>query len=397
VDWSFPFHLFGNDASVKFGGEYRRRTRDFAARRLNWKFIGGVITDIDQAVQDATIVANARRVGEMSIDEVVEPGDLYDASDDRSAGYLLFDLPLTGSLQAIAGARVEKYALGLHSRGDTLASRDQTDVAPSLNLVYSLGSTMKLRGAVSRTVDRPEFRELAPFQFTEATSLRQIYGNENLVPAKILSTDLRWDWFPRPGEMLSLGAFYKKLKNPIEQVFVAAASAAYSFQNAVDARILGVELDSQLGLSHLSPLLENYSVQLNYSWIDSKVNVRQGERGFEPTNLTRPLEGQAPYVFNAGINYANPSGLEAGVFLNRFGARLTAAGGLGLPDIYEQPRNALDATVGFPLTGGATAKIKATNLLDAKYLFEQSADGVTLVQRQYSVGRTVSVGLSWEF
>jgi hypothetical protein len=398
LDWTLPFGFLGNDASLKLGGEYRTRSRDFAARRLNWKFLGGVIEDLDQALATATIVPNARRIGELSIDEVVEPGDLYDAQDDREAGYLLLDLPMTDRLQAIVGARVEHYALGLHSRGHTLSDLDQTDVAPSVNLVYSLGDAVNLRGAVSRTLDRPEFRELAPFQFTEATSLRQVFGNENLVPAEIVSSDLRLDWFPRPGEMLSIGGFVKDLTNPIEQVFVAAASAAYSFQNAKDARIYGVEFDAQMGLERLSPALRDYGAQLNYSKIHSKVNVRQGEAGFEPTNLTRPLEGQAPYVLNAGLNWASPTtGVEAGLFFNRFGPRLTAAGGLGIPDIYERPRNALDATLGFPLPGGATAKIKGNNLLDAQYLFEQSTNGVTLVQRQYSVGRTFSVGLSWEF
>lgn len=397
LDWTFPFQLAGRDASVKFGGEYRTRSRDFAARRLNWKFLGGVIVNLDEALDTARIVANARNRGELSIDEVVEPGDLYDAQDDRGAGYLLVDLPVTKRLQAIVGARVEQYKLQLHSRGDTLARMDQTDVAPSLNLVYSPSDRIKLRGALSRTLDRPEFRELAPFQFTEATSLRQLYGNEDLVPAKIVSTDLRMDWFLRPGEMISVGGFYKTLKDPIEQVFVAAASAAYSFQNARDARIFGLELDTQLGLDRISPALNNYSAQLNYSWIDSRVNVRQGVSGFEPTNLTRPLEGQASYVLNMGLNYADPAGFQAGVFLNRFGARLTAAGGLGIPDIYEQPRNALDASVGFPLPGGASARIKATNLLDADYRFEQTANDITLVQRRYSVGRTFSVGLSWEF
>jgi len=398
VDWTLPFGFLGSEASLKVGGEYRTRTRDFAARRLNWKFLGGVIEDLDQALATATIVPNARRIGELSIDEVVEPGDLYDADDDRKAGYLLLDLPVTDRLQAVVGARVEQYTLGLRSRGNVLSDLDQTDVAPSLNLVYTLGSAVKLRGAVSRTLDRPEFRELAPFQFTEATSLRQVFGNENLVPAEIVSSDLRIDWFPRPGEMFSIGGFVKDLTNPIEQVFVAAASAAYSFQNAKDARIYGLEIDAQMGLEHLSPALRDYTAQLNYSKIESKVNVRQGEAGFEPTNLRRPLEGQAPYVLNAGLNWTSPTtGVEAGVFFNRFGPRLTAAGGLGIPDIYERPRNALDATLGFPLPGGAAAKLKGNNLLDAHYLFEQSANGVTLVQRQYSVGRTFSVGLSWEF
>ena len=118
---------------------------------------------------------------------------------------------------------------------------------------------------------------------------------------------------------------------------------------------------------------------------------------YQPTNLSRPLEGQAPYVLNTGINYTGPAGLEAGLFYNRVGARLTAAGGSGLPDIYEQPRNALDASLAFSVPGGARARLKATNLLNAEYRFTQAANGFERVQRLYSVGRTVSVGLSWEF
>ena len=95
------------------------------------------------------------------------------------------------------------------------------------------------------------------------------------------------------------------------------------------------------------------------------------------------------------MNYADPAGLEAGLFYNRFGKRLTAAGGSGLPDIFEQPRHGLDATVAFPLLRGARAKIKATNVLDQDYTFLQAANGYEQVQRQYSIGRTLSVGLSW--
>lgn len=397
VDWSFPFSFLGNDASVKFGGEYRSRTRDFAARRLNWDFVGGVITDLDQALTTGTVVPNARRQGEFSIEEVVEPGDLYDADDTRAAGYLLVDLPLGSRLQAIAGARLEAYDLGLNSRGTNLQTIDQTDIAPSLNLVFSATDDVKIRGAFSKTVDRPEFRELAPFQFTEATSLRQLFGNPELTPAEVVSGDLRVDWFPAAGEMLSVGGFYKKLTDPIEQVFIAAASTAFSFQNAKEASVVGLELDAQFGLDRIAPVLEDFSAQANYSWIHSDVEVRQGLGGFEPTNLNRPLEGQAPYVLNAGIDWGNAAGYEAGVFVNRFGDRLNAAGGGGIPDLYEKARTSLDATVGFPLMRGATAKIKATNLLDADYRFEQEANGITQIQRIYSTGRTFSVGLSWEF
>lgn len=397
ADWSLPVPLMGGDTFVKVGGEVRSRERDFAARRLNWDFIGGTIEDLDAALSDATIVTNARRRDEFAIEDVVEPGDLYDAGDRRSAGYFLFDAPVTEWIQLILGARVETYDLDLNSRGDVLQEIDRLDVAPSLNLIVTPREDLKVRAAGSRTVDRPEFREMAPFQFTEATSLRQLYGNPDLVPASITSGDLRVDWFPAPGEMLSAGGFYKSMTDPIEQVFIAAASTAYSFQNAREASVFGLEVEARVGMERLHRALRPFSLQTNYAYIDSNVEVMGGEGGFNPTNAMRPLEGQAAYVFNIGLDYADEYGIEAGAFLNRFGDRLTAAGGSGIPDLYEKARNQLDAVLGVPLPRGAKAKLKAINLLDADYRFEQEANGITQVQRLYTTGRTFSVGVSWEF
>ncbi len=401
VDWRFPFRLGDREWALKFGGAYRDRTRGFGARRLNWRFAGATVEDLDSALQTGTIVASRPGTGEFAIDEVVEPGDIYSADDKRIAGYAMAEIPVTGKLQAIVGARVETYDLTMDSRSrfgadSTVASVNQTDVAPALNLVYSLRNDLKIRAAASQTLDRPEFRELAPFQFTEATSLRQLQGNPQLIPATIRGVDLRFDWFFGPGELFSGGVFYKEMDNPIEQVFVAAASSAYSFQNAETAQLFGAEVDLQFGLDRFAERLSNFSVQGNFAWIESEVTVSRSGI-FQPTNLKRPLEGQAPYVLNLGLNYDTWNGIEAGLFYNRFGKRLNAAGGSGLPDIYEQPRNALDATLAFPLPNGVDVKLKATNLLDAKYLFEQSANGITQIQRTYTVGRTFSVGFSWEF
>ena len=163
----------------------------------------------------------------------------------------MLELPVTDKLQAIVGARIESYNLALNSRtrfgvDSTVATVAETDMVPAVNLVYSVRNDLQLRAAASRTLDRPEFRELAPFQFTEATSLRQLKGNPELVPAEIMGGDLRVDWFPGIGEMISVGGFYKSLTDPIEQVFVAAASSAYSFQNAEEATLVGLELDVRL-------------------------------------------------------------------------------------------------------------------------------------------------------
>ncbi len=400
LDWSFPFEFNRNDGQIKFGGQWRGRTRDFAARRLFLEFQGARIADLDAALQNGTIVANSPSgASEFAVDDLFDDGDIYDVDDDRIAGYAMIEFPATDALDIVAGARIEDYTLALATRTGEAPGIETTDVAPSLSLIYSFTEDLKLRASGSRTIDRPEFRELAPFQFTEATSLRQLFGNPELEPATVTAGDLRLDFFPGAGEILSIGGFYKQIEDPIENVFIAAASTAFSYQNAEKADIVGIEADAQIRLSRLGeiPVLEFVTAQANYSWIDSEVEVIP-TGSFDPTNTRRPLEGQAPYVVNTGLSYVDPLGIEAGVFFNRFGERVDAAGGAGIPDIYEQPRNVLDASLGFPLgITGARAKISASNLLDDPYVFEQSDNGITRVQRQYTVGRTISVGLSWEF
>ena len=394
LDWKIPFALGNRDVSVKVGGAYRERDRDFAARRFGWQFLGGVVENIDDALQqDGAIVGFANDPYEFALDDVVEPGDQYQVNDVRYAGYAMAELPLTERLRFIFGARAEQYDLGLDSRDERLGEISELEILPAANLVYALSPEMNLRAAYSRTLDRPEFRELAPFQFTEATSLRQIKGNPELDVTRIHNADLRWEWFPRPGDVVAVSGFYKYLQDPIEQVFLAAASSAYSFQNAEYGRLFGVELDVRTGLAGIG--LDPFLAQANVTLIGSKVEVEEAG-AFVPTNLERPLEGQSSYVVNAGLIYSpRDVSTELGLYYNVFGARIAAAGGSGVPDIYEQPRHQLDLTFKQDVLNGFRLKIKATNLLGEEHRFEQSMNGVTLLQRRYDTGRTVSFGLSY--
>lgn len=398
ADWRFPFDVWsGLSASVKVGGAYRDRTRDFAARRFNWNFQNGVVTDVDAALSDQTIVGRVTGPNQFAISDIVEPGDQYQAYDHRRAGYLMFELPFTDRVRTTFGARVEKYDLSIDSRGANQSGLHQTDILPAVNLTLDLNAQMTLRAGFSQTLDRPEFRELAPFQFTEASSLRQIFGNPNLQVATIRSADLRWDWFPRFGEVLSVSAFYKHFDKPIEQVWAATASAGYSFQNAKDAWVVGTEFEVNRRLDILSEALNDLTFQGNLSLVKSRVNVvRSGF--FDPTNLDRALEGQAAYSLNLGLQYQSTfGGTQMGVFYNRFGERLTTAGGSGIPDIIEQPRNQVDAVIEQGLPRGIRAKIKLANLLDDAFVYQQSANGITEVQRRYKTGANISVSLVHEF
>ncbi len=398
IDWQFPFTIGSYlNGYVKVGGAWRDRDRDFEAYRYNWQFLGGIVTDIEEDLNDQNIVGFMPGPREFALDDVVEPGDLYQAFDKRRAGYAMMEFPFTERLRTILGARVENYNMDIVSRGDTLSGVDETSILPAVNLVFEASPEIHFRAAYSGTVDRPEFRELAPFQFTEASSLRQLFGNPELGMSKITSLDLRWDWFRRPGELFSVSTFYKHLDEPIEQVFVAAASAAYSFQNADEAVLYGVEMDARQRLDVLTETLQDFTLQGNLSLIESEVSVRQTGT-FQPTNLERPLEGQSSYSLNVGILYNyTPAGTDIGLFYSRFGERLTAAGGFGIPDIYEQPRHQVDATFKQNLFSGLRMKAKLSNLLDEPYEFVQKGNGIQQIQREYKTGISFSMGMSYDF
>jgi outer membrane receptor protein involved in Fe transport len=403
LSWKVPFNVWSSlPASVKLGAQLRNRDRDFKARRLNWQFLGGVTENIDEALTDSTILGQLDGPGTFVINEIVEPGDQYQAEDTRRAAYAMLELPLTSWLRTVVGARYEAYRLTLTSRDQVLTDISEDggayvkDVLPSLNLIWSPSERVNVRAAFSRTLDRPEFRELAPFQFTEATSLRQIIGNPELRVAKIWNADLRWDWFTRPGELLSISVFYKHFDDPIERVFLAAASAAYSFQNARDGRLYGLELELRQRLDRIAEPLRTFTFLGNLLLSDSEVNVI--ERGaFIPTNTTRPLEGQSPWVLNLGLLYTHPqASTEVGLYYNIAGDRVAAAGGSGVPDIYEQSRSQVDLSITQNLFGGTRVKFQGKNILNSPYRFEQSKNGITLLQREYEVGASYDLSMSFE-
>ena len=395
VDYTIPFSVAGVDgAELKVGGMARVRDRDFEARRFRWEF-RGQFTSLDSALTADRVVGHLDGRDQFVLDEVVEPGDNYITDDQTYGGYTMLTLPL-GPVEVVGGVRIEDYRMELDAEGgDQDADLESFDVLPALNATYRISDRMNVRAGFSRTLDRPEFRELAPFQFTEAISLRQVFGNPDLKIAEIRNFDLRWEFYPSPDEVVTVGVFYKQLERPIEQVWITTSGTAYSYQNSDEGELRGIEAGVQKNLGFLAGFLDPFSFGGNVALIDSEVTVSP-EGIFDPTNLKRPLEGQSPWTANASLAFRTPGGgTEVAVFYNVFGERITAAGGAGLPNIVEQPRPQLDLTVKQSLTRGLELTAKARNLLDSEHLWEQSANGVTRVQRSFSEGRTFSVSVSF--
>jgi len=396
LDWTVPFPFVGDrDAEIKVGGFTRNKTREFRGRRFRWRFQPRAVTSLDSALTAATVVGQVRGPNQFALDEVTEPGDNYDVDEELFAGYGMLTLPI-GPVELVGGARIEDYDLVLETvfGSGREGEISETDVLPAVSATVALNETMNLRGAFSQTLDRPEFRELTPFQFTEATTLRQSVGNPDLEIAKLRNFDVRWEWFPSPGEVISVSGFYKDMDRPIEQVLVAAAGFLYTFQNAEEGELYGAELDFRKRLGFVGAALDDFTLGGNFTVLESEVEV-SSEGRFDPTNEFRRLEGQPDFTVNANLTYQDPGeSTEAGLFFHIFGDRLNTAGGAGIPDIFEQSRPELDFTLEQRLWPNIDLKIKALNLLDPAYEWTQSANGITRVQRLYHKGQSFSASLS---
>ena len=324
-------------------------------------------------------------------------GGNYTAEDQVLAGYVQAEVPLSPRLQLIGGARVENWQLdvtSLTTQGvPSLAQPRNTDVLPSLAATYRLSSDQNLRASVSQTLSRPEYRELSNAPYFEQVGFYVTIGNPNLERALIQNFDLRWEWFPRAGEVLSVGLFAKHFDQPIEKVIIQAAGAnTLSFVNANSATNLGVELEARKTLDFLGSAFRTTALFANATFMSSKISV--GNEGVSAlTNPDRAMVGQSPYVVNAGLNWSSPQdGWNASLLYNIVGRRIVEAGTGGLPDAYEEARNLLDLAVQVPVTQQLRFRADARNLLDAPYRMTQG----DVVRQRYLTGRVFAFGFTWE-
>ena len=326
----------------------------------------------------------------------------YTAKDRLLAGYVQSDIPLTHRIRVLGGARVERSEIDVNTfvvRGveEVLvpATLDNTDVLPALGVTYFLNENQQVRVSATQTLSRPEYRELSPTDYFDILGGQRLSGNAELERALIQNYDARWEWYPRPGETISLGAFYKRFRNPIERILRQNAdgfSPDVTFANAEGADNYGVELELRKRLDFLSERLRQFTLFTNATLIQSEIDV--GNVGISSlTNPSRPMAGQSEYVVNAGLGYAADDGrLNATVLYNVSGPRLVEAGIRPYPDSYEQERHLLDVSVQFPVTYGLSAKLDGKNLLDQPVEYLQGP----VTRLRYETGRIFNLGFKWE-
>jgi TonB-dependent receptor len=296
------------------------------------------------------------------------------------------DLQLTDELRVILGQRIEHtrqiiepYDAEWFKDPAIRARIGQTDLLPSLSGTWSVTEKTKLRASATRTLARPQLRELAPFTFQDYFGGRVTGGNPDLEMTNITNLDLRIEHFPTLREVLAVSIFYKDFVNPIEAVILGGSDeGSLTYRNARGAQLIGLELEARRGLDFLTPVLKDVTLGANLTLAHSEIRVRD-EETLNLTTLKRPLVHQAPWVLNLSLSYAREqSGTTATLLYNVVGPRIALAGSQGLPDVYEHSRSMLDLTVQQKIGKHFSVKLDGKNLLNSQVLLTQGcgSDGL---------------------
>ena len=413
IDVDVPLEIRGLPAKLTIGGALDLRARDTYTRRFRFLPANGsnVSDDVKRRSPNELFTPETIGPGGFELREATFRTDNYDAEQEIFAGYAMLDAQVLPRLRLAGGVRYETTAQTV-TPNDLFAmpgveplaaaSLDAGDVLPALNLTYALQPAMNLRLGVSRTLARPQFRELAPFSFADYAGGYLTVGNPRLDRTRISNFDARWEWFFEPGALLAVSSFYKQFSNPIETLVFPSSELIKSWVNVDEAVNYGLELEARAPLGVLTSALEAFAVNANLTLVQSEVTTGgraaiflpgTGATDIEMADKTRALQGQSPYVANFGVTYAGlDRGLTASVLFNRFGRRIDSVGSQTLDEVYEEARSQLDVTVEKSFPAGLALKLTAGRLLGNEVRFTQGGD----LLRGYDAGRTLSLSVSWE-
>ncbi len=401
-------------------GEYR--TRNYKTRELiySWNTSTTQLPAGFRKMDMPTLLSNSEYFGAEKLYLLEEPNmrDNYKGNNTMGAAYLAATLPI-GKLSIYAGLRYEydKMELVTNTRDDRESPFSHfytyNDLFPSFNATWKFNDSHQLRFSYGKTVNRPEFREVSPSVFYDFDLAADVKGNTDLTPCYVQNFDIRYEFYPSRGEMISVALFYKYFDSPIEWTYTLAGGnrLIYSYMNADKANTYGVELDIKKDLSFIG--LRGLSWSFNGALIKSRVDFNQ-----QTTQENhRPMQGQSPFLVNTGFFYKNEKlQFDAALLYNCIGKRIIGVGRnegsttgnetLRVPDSYEMPRSVIDLSLSKRFGTHWEVKFNVRDLLAQKVYYKEFLtaninDGtkkeVEQVTRSFRPGRNIGLSIAYNF
>jgi outer membrane receptor protein involved in Fe transport len=425
------------DVAYKFGAvtlsggyAYSDTTRD--SSRFTFRYIGPNAAPLPSAVaqlrpdfllSDFTIQQFGIALQNTS---TAQGAAQYDAGLRIHAGYGQLEATISDGLRATLGVRYEDAVETITPSGTALGTRLANDYfLPAATVTWNFAENMQLRLHGSKTLARPQFRELAPQLYQDFESDRQFIGNPLLVDSQLYNAEARYEWFFDRDQRFSVAGFYKRIDDPVEAIatFTSDGRLQTGFSNAPRAELYGAEFELQkyIPLDGVTAKLAAYRavVIANYSYTKSSISAGTEQvpdpiqstatPRFQQANLLfadgAAMVGQSDHLVNFQIGIENEEELSQLTLLANYASpRITTRGpinaGQRLPDLVEKPGVRLDLVgrQGITLRGRELElKIEARNLLGTRYSETQDFGDRIIAINRYDMGRTVSIGLSAKF
>jgi hypothetical protein len=416
LDLSVPFTMRrADDLILKAGGYYLDRNRDFT----NLVFVASLdrtsTSEFRQLPAEQQMAPE--NIGSYVIANRTEASGLsYFMKESIPAAYGMIDVEVVPHLRLTGGVRYEvwNFDLSFEELADSATpdptfapiTRQNNDLLPSVNVTWSMNDRMNLHVAYFSSVARPDGRELSPNYFAPIAGECSMLGNSSLQRTLVANADARFEFYPAPGEILSVGGFYKYFSNPIVEFVTTEVGGGANCQitpiNASSAENYGLELNARKVLLRKQSF-GTLDVTGNYTYVQSSTNIGPlyQEAGFAP-----PLVLQSPHLVNASIGWISGNGMFGVTVLgNYFADRIIRYGlitpietGLEIiPDVVEQGRFTLDAKASATLPNGWTMSLSGQNLTNTSLLYTQETAEGDVPVAQSELGVRISLGVSYAF
>lgn len=401
LNFTTPFiKLKDKNSKVKFGIYGSTTSRNFDARNFAPRNAGG---SGYIAYLPLNVIFSPENFGPTKIlyEEMTRESDKYRASEENYAGYLMFDIPYK-DFRLITGLRYEYNRQQVNTPGrineSITADLKNLNLLPSVNIIYSLTDKINIRTSVSQTVSRPELREIAPFGFIDFITGVKLSGNPDLKQSLVQNYDLRFEMYPKAGEIISASIFYKNFSSPIEEIYSPGQNnPERTFDNAKNGAVnYGIEIEARKNLGFIDRFFSDFSFNANLTLLNSKIDL-DGLQSIS-TEKTRRMQGQSPYTINLGLFYDNYDlGTSINILYNKFGRRISEVGYNGYADIEEEGNDIIDLSASKKIFENFEIKFTAKDILNQEKRYYQKIGSDEKTVRTYNSGTRYSITVGYKF
>ncbi|MFN4286979.1 MAG: TonB-dependent receptor domain-containing protein [Brevundimonas sp.] len=418
----------GREATFTVGADALRNTRDSESREFRFVALNVPLplevqrTRVDFLLADFNIRPDALVLQETT---GADGAAAYSGELEVRAGFAKADIDIMPTVRASLGVRYEDATQTVTPidifTGAALpgaAPLENSYWLPSATLTWNFAENMQLRLGASRTIGRPQFRELAPQQYLDPDSDRLFIGNPFLVDTELTNLDARVEYYFAPQQYVIGGVFYKDIDRPVEAaVNDAGATVQQTYLNAPNARIWGVELEGKVYFD-LNPDwgfigTRRWLLQANYTYTNSEVRASADDVVFPLVGGGAPrpaldyiingsrLQGQSDHIFNIQFGWENAASGSQGTLLGTYvGERVSARGRPGEPDFIQEPGFMLDFVLRQDFTvwnRDLQFGFELRNILNTEYQEYQLLNDSRIDINRYDLGRSISFSLSTRF